>query len=322
MAERVLISGGAGFVGLHLARALVARGDRVTLLDDLSRGRRDADLGALLPRLELREWDLTAPLPDDLLAAAYTQVYHLAARVGVQQSERQPEQVLRDNLLSTIHLLDWCARRPGLVVGFASSSEVYAGTVAAGQAPVPTPETVPLTVLQPPAARACYGASKLAGELLCDYYGRAHGLRIRSFRLHNVYGPRMGSAHVVPQFIERARRGADPFAVHGDQRRCFCHVDDAVRAILLLMALDRAEPLVVNVGNDREEIGMADLAGRVTRLAGYAPAISVQAAPAGSPARRCPDLGLLRSLVAYEPRVDLDQGLAETWSWYRRAGQG
>lgn len=319
MAERVLISGGAGFVGLHLARALLARGDRVTLLDDFSRGRRDADLAALLPRVELQEWDLTAPLPDDLLTETYTQVYHLAARVGVRQSERQPDRVLRDNLLSTVHLLDWCARRPGLAVGFASSSEVYAGTVAAGHAPVPTPETVPLTVPVPPVARACYGASKIAGELLCDYYARAHGLRLRVFRLHNVYGPRMGSAHVVPQFIARARRGADPFDVFGDQLRCFCHVDDAVRAILLVMALDLVEPLVTNVGNDREEIGMLDLARKVTRLAGYEPGISVHAAPAGSPERRCPDLGLLRSLVAYEPRVDLDRGLEQTYRWYERA---
>jgi UDP-glucuronate decarboxylase len=320
VAERVLITGGAGFVGCHLARNLVAAGARVTLLDDFSRGRRDAELEALLPRVELREWDLTRPLPDDLPPPGCTQVFHLAARVGVRQSEQQPEQVLRTNLLSTINLLDACARRPGLAIGFASSSEVYAGSVAAGQAPVPTPETVPLTVQVPPAARASYGVSKIAGELLCTWYGWAYGLRMRIFRLHNVYGPRMGRAHVIPQFALRALGGADPFAVFGDQVRCFCHVDDAVGAILRIMQLDDPEPLVVNVGNDREEIAMSDLARRVTALAGYEPTLAVQPPPPGSPDRRRPDLTRLRSLIAYEPAVDLDRGLAQTFRWYQENG--
>ncbi|MGZ3102864.1 NAD-dependent epimerase/dehydratase family protein [Streptomyces sp. H72] len=316
MRKKILITGGAGFIGLHLARRLSATCD-VTLLDDFSRGRSDTALSDLLGHVELVEHDLTTPVPDGLLADDFTEVYHLAAVVGVAESNDNPRRVLRTNLLTTVHLLDWLSGLTGATLCFASSSEAYAGSVEAGLAAVPTAEDVPLMLPDPTVARSSYGFSKIAGEVLCRTYARAHGFPLRMVRFHNVYGPRMGYDHVIPQFVERLLRGADPFEIHGaDQTRAFCHVDDAVDAIIALTALPTKEPLLVNVGNDEEEIRIRDLARKVFDTLDRHPAVDVHPAPPLSPARRLPDVTRLRELTGYRSKVGLDEGLRRTCAWY------
>ncbi|WP_217145844.1 NAD(P)-dependent oxidoreductase [Streptomyces sp. AC627_RSS907] len=318
MRKKILITGGAGFIGLHLARRLAATCD-VTLLDDFSRGRSDTELSDLLGRVELVEHDLTTPVPDGLLADDFSEVYHLAAVVGVAESNDNPKRVLRTNLLTTTHLLDWLSGLTGATLCFASSSEAYAGSVEAGAAAVPTAEDVPLVLPDPTVARSSYGFSKIAGEVLCRTYARAHGFPLRMVRFHNVYGPRMGYDHVIPQFVERLLSGADPFEIHGaDQTRAFCHVDDAVDAIIALTALPSKEPLLVNVGNDEEEILIRDLARKVFDTLDRHPALDVHPAPPLSPARRLPDVSRLRELTGYRPKVGLDEGLRRTCAWYAR----
>ncbi|MFF5126123.1 NAD-dependent epimerase/dehydratase family protein [Streptomyces syringium] len=318
MRKKILITGGAGFIGLHLAGKLAATCD-VTLLDDFSRGRSDERLAALLDRVTLVEHDLTTPVPDGLLADDFTEVYHLAAVVGVVHSNEEPQRVLRTNLLATVHLLDWFTTLTGATLCFASSSEAYAGSVEAGVAEVPTTEDVPLVVSDPTVARSSYGFSKIAGELLCRNYARAYGFPLRMVRFHNIYGPRMGYEHVIPQFIERLLGGADPFPVYGaDQSRAFCYVDDAVDAITALTALPTKETLLVNIGNDREEVLIEDLASKVFETVGRRPALDLHPAPPLSPGRRLPDLTRLRELTGYTPKVDLSEGLRRTYEWYAR----
>ncbi|MBL1099182.1 NAD-dependent epimerase/dehydratase family protein [Streptomyces coffeae] len=317
MRKKVLITGGAGFIGLHLARRLATTCD-VTLLDDFSRGRSDADLSDVRGSVELVEHDLTTPVPDGLLAHDFAEVYHLAAVVGVAHSNDNPRRVLRTNLLTTVHLLDWFSGLTGATLCFASSSEAYAGSVEAGVAPVPTAEDVPLMMPDLTVARSSYGFSKIAGEMLCRTYARTHGFALRMVRFHNVYGPRMGYDHVIPEFIERLLGGADPFEIHGDQRRAFCYVDDAIDAITALTALPTKEPLLVNVGNDQEEIPIRELARKVFDALGRHPALDVHPAPPLSPVRRLPDISLLRELTGYRPAVDLDEGLRRTCEWYAR----
>ncbi|MFI1252508.1 NAD-dependent epimerase/dehydratase family protein [Streptomyces netropsis] len=318
MRKKILITGGAGFIGLHLADKLAATCD-VTLLDDFSRGRSDEQLSQLLGRVTLVEHDLTTPVPDGLLADDFTEVYHLAAVVGVVHSNEEPQRVLRTNLLATVHLLDWFTTLTGATLCFASSSEAYAGSVEAGVAEVPTTEDVTLVVSDPTVARSSYGFSKIAGELLCRNYARTFGFALRMVRFHNIYGPRMGYEHVVPQFIERLLGGADPFPIYGaDQSRAFCYVDDAVDAITALTALPTKETLLVNIGNDQEEVLIEDLARKVFETVGRRPAVDIHPAPPLSPLRRLPDLTRLRALTAYDPKVDLSEGLRRTYEWYAR----
>ncbi|TDC72606.1 NAD-dependent epimerase/dehydratase family protein [Micromonospora sp. KC606] len=318
---RCLLLGGAGFIGLHLARRLLSDGHQVTIVDDFSRGRDDADLDRLRgdPAVRVVSADLTAADTWAALPAGWDQIYLLAAVVGVRNVEQDPARVVRTNTLVALHLLDWVA--PGERVFFASTSEVYAGGVTAGVVPVPTPETVPTMISDITAPRFAYAASKLLGEAAFLHTARARGFETVIGRFHNVYGPRMGADHVIPEMSLRALRGADPFPVPGaDQFRAFCHVDDAVEAMLRLMGNPAAAGQIVHIGNDREETNIGDLAKLVLSVAGVSPAIEATAAPPGSVARRCPDLSRLRALTGYEPAVSLEQGVRTTFSWYREHG--
>ncbi|WP_089156353.1 NAD-dependent epimerase/dehydratase family protein [Micromonospora sp. NBS 11-29] len=318
---RALLLGGAGFIGLHLARRLVADGHRVTIVDDFSRGRDDADLDRLRgdPAVRVVSADLTDAAAWAALPRGWDQIYLLAAVVGVRNVEQDPARVVRVNTLTALHLLDWVA--PGERVFFASTSEVYAGGVTAGVVPVPTDETVPTMISDVAAPRFAYAVSKLLGEAAFLHTARARGFETVVGRFHNVYGPRMGADHVIPEMSLRAVRGVDPFPVPGaDQYRAFCHVHDAVEAMLRLMATPAADGQIVHIGNDREETNIGDLAKLVLRVAGVSPAIEARSAPAGSVARRCPDLSRLRELTGYEPTVSLEEGVRTTFAWYREHG--
>jgi len=316
---KALILGGAGFIGYHLAARLVSEGHAVTLVDDLSRGRRDREVEALClrPGVALVQADLTRHDALAGLPRRWDQVYMLAAVVGVRNVETDPARVVRVNTLSLMHLLDWLGPESG-VLFFASTGETYAGGVSAGLVPTPTPEDVPLSVPDVAAPRFAYAASKILGEAAVIHTARARGLRAVIGRFHNVYGPRMGADHVIPELSLRALRCEDPFRVYGaDQRRAFCHVSDAVEAMLRIMGLEAAWGQIINIGNDTEETRIEDLARLVRREAGFEPQLDRVPAPAGSVARRCPDIGRLRALTGFVPKVSLEAGVRETFTWYR-----
>jgi UDP-glucuronate decarboxylase len=317
---KVLLLGGAGFVGYHLAQALSrAAGDEVTIVDDLSRGRHDPELAALTarPGIRLVQADLTDPAALAALPSAWSQVYMLAAVVGVRHAMTAPARVIEVNTRALLNVLDWVTPAAG-VFFFASTSETYAGGVSAGHLPVPTPEDVPLVVEAVENPRFAYAASKILGEAATLHVLRARGVPFVIGRLHNVYGPRMGADHVVPELCLRALAREDPFRVYGaEQRRAFCHVGDAVEAIQRLLATEAAWGRIVNVGDDRQETRVGDLVDLVLAIAGVAPARALLPAPPGSVARRCPDLARLRALTGFEPKVALEDGVRETFAWYR-----
>jgi len=317
VAERVLVTGGAGFVGLHLARRLIRDGARVTVLDDFSRGRADACLAGV-PGLEVIRHDLTNPVPPGLVDYGFDEVYHLAAVVGVARTLADPGRVLRTNVSVTLNLLDLLARNPPGAVFLSSTSEVADGAVAVGLAAPPVGEEVPFVLAAPRGARSAYALSKAVAESLVLQL--ASRCRVRVGRYFNVYGPRMGDSHVIPQFARRALAGVDPFTVYGaHQTRAFCHVEDAVEATVALMRLPAGDPLVVNIGDDTEEIEIIELARRMLRTAGSRVSLAVADPPPGSPDRRLPDLRLLRALIpSWQPSTSVASGLEQVLAWYRR----
>jgi UDP-glucose 4-epimerase/UDP-glucuronate decarboxylase len=315
--ERVLITGGTGFIGLRLATALLDRGASVTLIDNLSRGRLDENVPALGQRVHLVRHDLRQSLPEELPGAPFTQVFHLAAVVGVRFSLEVPHHVSSTNLRSTLNVLDWCARHPPRMLCVSSTSEVADGAAKVGLASVPLDESVPFVLPEPHSARASYALSKMASEQLLVHYAQVYGFAARIMRYHNVYGPRMGYEHVIPQFIDRICARQNPFSIFGAaQTRAFCYVDDAVEATLQVAALTGQNPLVVNIGNDREEVPILDLANKMFDLAAFWPELDIQPPPPGSPDRRRPNLQRLRQVTGFEPRVQLDEGLRRTYDWY------
>jgi nucleoside-diphosphate-sugar epimerase len=317
----VLITGGAGFIGYHLARYHAERGDQVHLMDNLfkSEGRRDPDLDALLERENVRMHvvDLTRPIGDVDISGAIDIAYHLAAINGTRLFYEIPYDVARINLLATINLLDWLRWRPVGRILYTSTSEVYAGGEGVGLLKIPTPENVPVVFEQPTATRFSYGTSKFMGEFLCMQFGRTNDVAATVIRYHNIYGPRMGQKHVIPEFIMRAHRGESPFAVFGgDETRAFCHVDDAVAATHLVATAPACVQQIVHIGNMKEEISIEQLARIVFSLMDVDVPIEERGRRSGSVSRRCPDTGKLRELTGFEAKVSLRDGLPGTIQWY------
>jgi UDP-glucose 4-epimerase/UDP-glucuronate decarboxylase len=315
---RALLLGGAGFIGLHLARRLVRDGHQVTIVDDFSRGRADPDLQALQehPAVDVVSADLTDPRTWADLPHGWDQVYLLAAIVGVRNVEGDPIRTLRVNALTALHLLDWA--QPDERIFFSSTSEVYSDGVEAGLVRIPTAEDVPVMVADVTAPRFSYAISKLVGEATFLHGTTTGKLTAVVGRFHNVYGPRMGGDHVVGEMSLRALRGENPFVVWGaDQHRSFCYVDDAVEAMLRLISVPEAAGQIVHIGDDTTETNIADLAKLVLRLAEFSPELRTAPAPPGAVARRSPDITRLRALTGFEPAVPLEEGVRRTFAWYR-----
>ena len=316
-----LVTGGAGFLGLHLATALAASGDSVDLADDLSRGALDADLEGFLqrPGVRLIRCDLAKPEPWRAWDDAYDGVFHLAGIVGVRNVLAQPDRVLAANARSVLNVVEWFCASGSRKLFFASTSEVYAWTAQFHPIPVPTPEAVPLAVDDVGNERASYALSKTFGEMAVTHACRRAGKAFAIARYHNVYGPRMGMDHVIPELLKRLDSGARPVEVYSpEERRAFCYVSDAVQAMLGLMR-DGVKSGTYNIGNDREEIRIEDLARLVFELAGApdAPMVPVVRPGAGI-ARRCPDLSRLAAGTGFRPAVPLREGVRRTIDWYRR----
>jgi UDP-glucose 4-epimerase/UDP-glucuronate decarboxylase len=318
----VLVTGGAGFLGFHLASALASAGDDVVIADNFVRGRLDAELASLAERSNVRlaTADLTNPASYAALGDGYDEVYHLAAIVGVQPVLARPYEVLRVNAAATMHVVDWMARGGGARLLFCSTSEAYAWTQTFHPLPIPTPEDVPLAVSDVSNARATYAASKIFGEMLVTHGAAAAQIPFVIVRPHNVYGPRMGYDHVIPELYGRAASGQRPLVVYSaTHRRAFCYVDDAVRAFVAAMRTRAAVGGTFNVGTDRAEVTIAELATRLLHVAGIDAELAPQSAAHDPIARRCPDLTRARRVLGYEPCVGLDEGLRRTLAWYAEA---
>lgn len=320
--KRILVLGGSGFIGLRLSQRLAGEGAELVLADDFSRGRQDRELNdfiAAAPRARLIHVDLTRASSFETLGS-FDEVYLLAAIVGVGNAVHRPADVLRTNTLIVLHTLEWMERSRSKRLFYASTSENYAGGYEHQLVPIPTPETVPLVISDIQNPRFSYAVSKLWGEAAVQYLAARAGFEFVIGRYHNVYGPRMGYEHVIPQLSMRIAAGETPLRVYApNQTRAFCHVSDAVRATVALMRCPAAMGRTVHIGNDREEIAIGELATMLLRTAGREPLILPQPAPPGSVERRCPDVTLLRQLTGFEPETSLAIGLPATFSWYRQA---
>ena len=320
-----LVTGGAGFIGSHLAEALAARGDRVIVIDDESTGD-PANLAALAgkPRFQYVKGTVAdEPLMRQLLDGV-DEVYHLAAAVGVELIASHPIQTIETNIYPTQRLLTELRRlnaggRP-VKLFLASSSEVY------GKNPLPKwTEDVDLVFGPTTRARWSYGVSKAIDEFLALACWRQERLPVVIGRLFNVVGPRQTGRYgmVLPRLVAAALAGRRPI-VHDDgaQERCFAHVSDVVRAIVALMQFPAAIGGVFNVGSD-QPISIRELAQRV--IAAVNPALEIEFqsyADAYSEdfediRRRVPDLSRLRRTIDFQLEYDLDQIIAEVINWQR-----
>jgi nucleoside-diphosphate-sugar epimerase len=310
---RILITGGAGFIGSHLADALLAAGHDIIVLDDLSTGSlanlTDARKSGRCQVVEGRVEDLAVLAP---LVAQVSMVFHLAAAVGVDLVVNYPVRTIETNVHGSEAVFRVAAEHKCRVL-LASTSEVY------GRATSPQfKETDDLVIGPPTHYRWSYAASKIAGESAVFGAAKLGGFTPIVVRFHNVYGPRMGPTHVIPEFLARARAKVDPFPVFGaDQTRSFLHVDDAARALrAVLGAALEGKGGLYNIGSDRETL-IADLAKLVFDVSGFHPKVDARPAPPGSVRRRVPDTRKLRSL-GFAPQRELREGITECWQTLAR----
>ena len=304
---RILLAGGAGFIGSHIADALLARGDEVIAIDNFATGRPEnvAHLSGNA-KFTLIEHDITLPWPaHQALAAKFDAVLDYASPASPNDFATMPLEILTVGSTGTRNLLDR-AKSDGAVFFLTSTSEVYGDPLVH-----PQPETYwgNVSSIGP---RSCYDEAKRFSEALTMAYHRVHGVDVRIVRIFNTYGERMrpNDGRVVNTFVVQALRG-EPLTLHGDgsQTRSFCHVSDEVRGLMAL--LDSDYNLPVNVGNP-DEFTMRELAELVIELTGSSSdIISVELPPErdGDPLQRKPDITLAKNLLGWEPSISLRDGL-------------
>lgn len=319
--SRVLITGGAGFIGYHLAKRISSDSvNEITLADNMSRGEIDSEFNGILMRknVRLERGDLTDPKFFTQLDKDYEYIYHLAAIIGVKNVMEHPDKVLSVNAVSTLNLFDYARSIKGLKrIFFSSTSEVYAGTLKHFGIKVPTDENVALAIEDISVPRTSYALSKIYGESTGLVYGIKYGIPVTIGRYHNIYGPRMGFWHVIPETFMKIHNSATIGVPSPGHTRAFCFIDDAVE--LTIRACENKNTLneVVNIGNSKEEISIKDLVMKIAKIMGKKVVIKELPDTIGSPARRCPDTSKIERLTGYAAAVSLEDGIRKTYGWYK-----
>src|ERR1700710_2145308 len=307
--RRVLVTGGAGFLGSHLCEQLISLGHDVLCVDNFFTGRR-ANISHLLgdPRFELVRPDISFPLYVEV-----DDVYNLACPASPVHYQFDPVQTTKTSVLGAINMLG-LAKRVGARILQASTSEVYGD-----------PEVSPQTEeyrgsVNPLGPRACYDEGKRCAETLFFDYHRQHKVQIKIARIFNTFGPRMhpNDGRVVSNFIVQALRD-DDITLYGEglQTRAFCYVDDLVEGLQRLMNTPKTVTGPVNIGNPHE-ITVRQLAERVVALTGSSSRLVHLPLPQDDPRQRCPDITLAQSLLDWTPSVELDHGLKLTIAYFDR----
>jgi UDP-glucuronate decarboxylase len=307
--KRILVTGGAGFLGSHLCERLIRDGDEVLCVDNYFTGRKD-NIAHLMsdPHFELLRHDITFPLYVEV-----DEIYNLACPASPVHYQYDPVQTTKTSVIGAINMLG-LAKRVGAKIFQASTSEVYGD-------PTVHPQTEEYRGnVNPLGPRACYDEGKRCAETLFFDYLRQHRTRIKVARIFNTYGPRMhpNDGRVVSNFIVQALRGEE-ITLFGDgsQTRAFCYVDDLIDGFVRLMATGDDMTGPINLGNPHE-IAVKELADRVIRLTNSRSRIVYRDLPQDDPLQRCPDITRARRDLGWEPSVALDDGLARTIAYFER----
>jgi UDP-glucuronate decarboxylase len=307
MRKRVLVTGGAGFLGSHLCAALLKQGCEVLCVDNFFTGTR-ANIADLRddPNFEVIRHDVTFPLYVEV-----DEIYNLACPASPIHYQHDPVQTTKTSVAGAINMLGLAKRLKARILQ-ASTSEVY------GDPEVHPQQETYRGLVNINGPRACYDEGKRCAETLFYDYHRQHGLQIRVARIFNTYGPQMHpeDGRVVSNFIIQALKD-EPITIYGDgsQTRSFCYVDDLVQGLMRLMNVEGDAAMAVNLGNP-QEITIGELAERIIGLTGSRSRIEYRSLPQDDPRQRCPDISRARELLKWQPRVSLEAGLKRTIAYF------
>jgi UDP-glucuronate decarboxylase len=307
--KRVLVTGGAGFIGSHLCERLLEAGDDVICVDNFFTGSRD-NIASLIgnPRFELIRHDITFPLYLEV-----DEIYNLACPASPVHYQYDPVQTTKTSVHGSINMLG-LAKRVRARILLASTSEVYGD-------PVQHPQTEEYWGnVNPIGPRSCYDEGKRCAETLFFDYWRQYSMEIKVARIFNTYGPHMHprDGRVVSNFVMQALAG-EPITIYGDgsQSRSFCYVDDLVNGLMRLMDSPPEVPGPINLGNPHE-FTIRELAQKVISMVGGKSTLVSRPLPVDDPRQRQPDITKARNILSWEPKVQLEQGLAPTIRYFQR----
>ena len=308
MKKKILVTGGAGFLGSHLCERLLERGDEVLCVDNYFTGNKNNILKLLdNPRFELMRHDVTFPLYVEV-----DEIYNLACPASPIHYQHDPVQTTKTSVHGAINMLG-LAKRVGAKILQASTSEVY------GDPSVHPQQESYWGNVNPIGIRSCYDEGKRCAETLFFDYHRQHNLRIKVMRIFNTYGPRMhpDDGRVVSNFIVQALKG-EPITIYGDgsQTRSFCYVDDLVRGMMLLMGSDDDITGPMNIGNPNE-FTILQLAKLVKEKIDSNSEIIMMPLPSDDPKQRQPDITFASSTLDWQPKIELDEGVLKTIEYFK-----
>jgi UDP-glucuronate decarboxylase len=308
--KKILVTGGAGFIGSWLCDVLIGFSAEVIAVDDLSTGRlRNIDHLTENSKFKFVQCDACTFHSKDKLDF----ILHMAAHASPEEYQTHPIETLQASSFGSANMAE-LARKNDAAVLFASTSEVYGDAEI-----VPTPESY-WGKVNPIGPRSCYDEGKRFAETLFMAYYKQYGLSVRIPRIFNSYGPRLREDGVYGRAMSRFTMQAlmnNPITVYGDgtQTRSFCYITDTVTSLMLLTASDKAKGEVVNVGNS-QEISILELAEKIKELTRCSSSLSFHPLPKDDPKRRCPDTTKLEKLVKWKPKINLGKGLTRTINWF------
>ena len=316
---KFLIIGGAGFIGFHLTKQLLREGYEIDLIDQVCISKLDRELLDLIDSKKIGYFKASIENMEDTfeLKKDYSHVIHLAALLGVQNVINNAFDVLCANVDMTVKAIKIARQQTKLMkFVFASTSEVYAGTQFAEKLSFPTPEHSEIMLPELAAPRSSYMLSKIYGESLCKH----SGLPYLIVRPHNIYGPRMGMKHVIPQLLQKSVKSTNGVleVQSCDHRRTFCFISDAVEMMSFVATSEGINETTINIGNEAPEISILELAKIINKVVGRNLKIKKMPATAGSPSRRVPDMSFLRATMNYQAKVPIIAGVTETFEWYKK----
>jgi UDP-glucuronate decarboxylase len=310
--QRILVTGGAGFLGSWICDILVGQGAKVICLDNLASGLKDNISHHLVSeQFQFLEHDISEAIDFE---EKLDLVIHMASRASPFEFEHYPIEILKANTIGLMVSLE-IAKKNNARLLYTSTSEIYGNPEV-----VPTPESYNGNV-NPVGLRGCYDEAKRCGEAYAVAYRKQYGLDIRIARIFNTYGPRIRSdgiyARAAPRFIDQALSNR-PITIFGDgtQTRSFTYVTDQIEGLLRLAALEEAQGSIVNIGNDKET-KIIDMAKMVLDITGSQSGITYHPLPEDDPLRRRPDISRARDFLGWKPKVALKEGLQHTVNWFR-----
>ena len=314
---KALVRGWGGFIGSHLVDRLLEKGWEVTVFDR-SEFKDYSDLHQIRNHNNLQFYKVNLDKFDQIekIKKNFEYIFHFAAELGVENVLKAAYQVLNSNISSTKNIINYAKLNSELRrFVFASTSEVYDGTLKCFNTEIPTSESEPLTVASVSSPRTTYMLSKTIGESFCHF----SGLPFTILRIFNTYGSRAGKKHVIPELLERiykAKSGESIDVYSPNHSRSFCHIADAINQIIGITDNENCKGETINLGNQTREIKMQDLAEICIQVSGKDLQINKLKDTEGSPRRRTPCMKKSIQLTGCQPKVTLEKGVAKTYSWY------